>query len=123
MTITITDIVKKSLSKYSYIDIFKDLDELKNNGGITKQNEFDKLVKYFMKKSFRYCHLYIDEHYCNYRTIFDKIFDMHPSNEIFSETQLYFMFENILINKNILTKLLERKFIFNFKIEHNYIKK
>ena len=72
---SVSDITNKPLSKYTKEDIIKDLDELKQNGGITKKQDFEKLMKYFMKKKFKYVYRY--ESLNDYRNIYEKIYTLH----------------------------------------------
>ena len=85
---SVSDITAKPLSKYLQEDIIKDLDELKQNGGINKKSDFDKIMKYFMKKSFR--NVYNIDQFKEWTNIYLKIFDMYSD---FSETYIYYLFE------------------------------
>ena len=113
---SVSDITNKPLSKYTKEDIIKDLDELKQNGGITKKQDFEKLMKYFMKKKFKYVYRY--ESLNDYRNIYEKIYEMYPD---LSESQIYFLFKNLLVNKGLLVKLELNKFHFKFEYIHAFL--
>lgn len=113
---SIADIVKKPISKYSIEDIIKDLDELKQNGGITKIRDFDKLMAYFMKsKSFIKNIYYIDKSF-QYAQIFEKILDMHPENGIYTDEQMLYLCEKTIISKKLIETLVYRGY--NMKYDH-----
>lgn len=113
---SIADIVKKPISKYSIEDIIKDLDELKQNGGIIKIRDFDKLMAYFMKsKSFIKNIYYIVKSF-EYTQIFEKILDMHPENGIYTDEQMLYLCEKTIISKKLIETLVNRGY--NMKYDH-----
>jgi hypothetical protein len=122
MTIySIADIVKKPLSKYKVDEILFDLDDLKQNGGITKINDFIKLMNYFMKsKTFtkNMGNMGNVDTYIFYAEIFDKIIDMHPQNGIYMDYQMQYLCDNGIINKSLIEKLIHR----GLKMKYIYIK-
>lgn len=115
---SVNDITAKTLSKYEYTDIINNLEELKQNGGITKQQDFNKLMKYFMKKKFK--NIFHYNNLDNYRNIYEKIYEMYSD---FSDSQLYYLFEHLLVNKELLIKLLVNNFQFNFRYIYIFLEK
>ena len=113
---SITDIVKQPLSKYSTENIIKDLDELKQNGAITKIKDFDKLMTYFMKSKSFMKYIYTFDTSFNYAQIFEKIIDMHPENGIYTDEQMLYLCQKISISKKLMETLLNRGY--NMKYEH-----
>ena len=113
---SITDITKKPLSKYETHEIIKDLNELKQNGGITKVKDFDKLMTYFMKSKTFMKYIYSMDVANKYAQIFDTIIDLHPENGIFNDDQIVYLYQKPAINKSLIEKLVNRGYI--MKYEH-----
>jgi len=112
---SVHDIVKQPLSKYIFVNLSKDLDELKKNGGITKIQDFDKLMKYIMKSKTFISGKYNIDYIYKYTKFFTKILDLHPDNGLFSHEQLLYLFQNLCLDKEFLEKLIERNFILKYE--------
>jgi len=117
MTIqSVADIIKKSISKYPKEDIVKDLDELKQNGGINKIKDFDKLMTYFIKSKSFMKNIYNIDLSLQYAEIFEKILDMHPENGIYTDEQMLYLCEKTSISKKLIETSVNRGY--NMKYEH-----
>lgn len=113
---TIADIIKQPISKYSTENIIKDLDELKQNGSITKIRDFDKLMSYFMKSKSFMKYIYNFDTSFGYAQIFEKILDMHPENGIYTDEQMLYLCQKPSISKKIIETSVNRGY--NMKYEH-----
>jgi hypothetical protein len=118
---SITDIVKNPLSKYTIEDIIKDLNELKQNGGITKIKDFNKLMNYFMKSKTFIKNNYDLQAKMQYAQMFDIILDMHPDNGIYTDEQILYLYENFVINKSIIDKFMNKVYILKYNHLHAYL--
>lgn len=117
---SVNDIIKLPLSKYTEDKLIEDLDKLKQNGGITKKQDFDKLMKYLIKKKYRCVYSFNTPYLTKWRIIYEKVYDMYPE---FTDSQIYYLFQNLLINKALLINLIKNKFIFQFKYIYIFIKR
>ncbi len=115
---SVVDIVKQPISKYTREDIIKDLDELKQNGGITKIKDFDKLMTYFMKSKSFMKYIYNIPNTFAYAQIFEKILDMHPENGIYTDEQMLYLCDKMCISKKLIETSVNRGY--NMKYEHLY---
>ena len=117
MTITnVSDFIKQSLSKLSDDDIIKNLKELKENDGITKIKDFDKIMYYFMKSKTFMKYIYVEYTTFKYIEIFEYILNMHPNNGIYDDEQMLYLCERGILNKLLLEKLINKGYI--LKYEH-----
>lgn len=124
MTITnVSEFIKQSLSKLSHDDISKNLKELKENEGITKIKDFDKIMNYFMKSKTFMKNIYDVNIMFKYIEIFEYILDMHPSNGIYDDEQMLYLCERGILNKSLLEKLVNRGLILKYEHLASYLSK
>lgn len=115
---SVVDIVKQPISKYELKNIIKDLDELKQNVGISKIKDFDKLMTYFMKSKSFMKYIYNIPNTFAYAQIFEKILDMHPENGIYTDEQMLYLCDKMCISKKLIETSVNRGY--NMKYEHLY---